>query len=200
MKKMAVFASGSGSNFQAIVDAIHSGKLSAQIPLLVCDKPGAYVIERAKAAGIPHFVFNPKDYQSKHEFEQEIVGLLKENQVDFVVLAGYMRLIGPTLLREFEGKIVNIHPSLLPNFPGKDAIGQALAAQAQWSGVTIHFVDEGMDTGPIIVQERVRLEKNETRESLQTKIQAVEHKLYPDILQMLLTRGEVEEHEKTRAN
>ncbi|MEH7107753.1 MULTISPECIES: phosphoribosylglycinamide formyltransferase [Bacillaceae] len=200
MKKIAVFASGSGSNFQAIVDAVHNGKLSAQLTLLVCDKPGAYVIERAKGTGIPFFVFNPKDYHSKHDFEQEIVSLLKENQIDFVVLAGYMRLIGPTLLREFEGKIVNIHPSLLPNFPGKDAIGQALAAQAEWSGVTIHFVDEGMDTGPIIVQERVRLEENETRESLQTKIQAIEHKLYPDILQMLLTRGEVGEHEKTRAN
>jgi phosphoribosylglycinamide formyltransferase-1 len=109
-----------------------------------------------------------------------------------------MRLIGPTLLREFAGRIVNIHPSLLPAFPGKDAIGQAMSSKAKWSGVTIHFVDEGMDTGPIIVQERVRLEEKETSESLQEKIQAIEHKLYPAILQMLLTQGETIHDEKTR--
>jgi phosphoribosylglycinamide formyltransferase-1 len=102
------------------------------------------------------------------------------------------------LLGEYAGRIVNIHPSLLPAFPGKDAIGQALAAKADWSGVTIHYVDEGMDTGPIIVQERVRLSEKETRESLQKKIQSIEHKLYPSILQMLLTRGEVQHDEKAR--
>lgn len=200
MKKIAVFASGNGSNFQTIVDAVHSGILTANLTLLVCDKPGAYVIERANAAGIPCFVFNPKDYRSKEDYEKVISVLLKDNQVDLIVLAGYMRLIGPTLLKEFEGRIVNIHPSLLPEFPGKDAIGQALAAKAKWSGVTIHFVDEGMDTGPIIVRERVRLEEKETRESLTQKIQAIEHKLYPSILQMLITQGEVLYAEKTRAN
>ena len=112
---------------------------------------------------------------------------IKKRWCEFIVLAGYMRLIGPTLLGEYEGRIVNIHPSLLPAFPGKDAIGQALAAKVKWSGVTIHYVDEGMDTGPIIVQERVRLMNKETRESLQQKIQQIEHKLYPSILQMLLT-------------
>ncbi|MGG3467702.1 phosphoribosylglycinamide formyltransferase [Neobacillus pocheonensis] len=200
MKKIAVFASGNGSNFQTIVDAVHSGILTANLTLLVCDKPGAYVIERAGLAGIPWFVFNPKDYPSKEDYEKVISVLLKDNQVDLIVLAGYMRLIGPTLLREFEGRIINIHPSLLPDFPGKDAIGQALAAKAKWSGVTIHFVDEGMDTGPIIVRERVRLEEKETRESLTRKIQAIEHKLYPSILQMLITQGEVLYAEKTRAN
>jgi phosphoribosylglycinamide formyltransferase-1 len=191
MKKMAVFASGNGSNFQAIVDSVEAGELAATISLLVCDKPGAYVIERAKAAGIAYFVFCAKDYHSKEEYEEEMLDLLAGNGVEFIVLAGYMRLIASTLLKEYEGRIVNIHPSLLPAFPGKDAIGQALAAKAQWSGVTVHFVDEGMDTGPIIVQERLRLEVNETREGLQKKIQSIEHKLYPEILQMLLTRGEV---------
>ncbi|MFF2447124.1 phosphoribosylglycinamide formyltransferase [Neobacillus sp. NPDC058068] len=199
MKNIAVFASGSGSNFQAILDAVQAGDLDANISLLVCDKPGAYVVERADAASIPSFVFFPKDYPSKADYEAEIAMLLKDNKVDLIVLAGYMRLIGPTLLKEYEGRIVNIHPSLLPAFPGKDAIGQALAANAKWSGVTIHFVDEGMDTGPIIVQERVRIAKEDTQESLQRKIQVSEHKLYPEILQMLLTKGEVEQDEKTRA-
>ncbi|MGG1678996.1 phosphoribosylglycinamide formyltransferase [Neobacillus sp. NRS-1170] len=200
MKKIAVFASGSGSNFQTIVDAVQSGVLTANLALLVCDKPGAYVIERAKASGIPCFIFNPKDYLEKADYEKVISVLLKENKVDLIVLAGYMRLIGPTLLKEYEGRIVNIHPSLLPDFPGKDAIGQALAAKAKWSGVTIHFVDAGMDTGPIIVRERVRIEENETRESLTTKIQAIEHKLYPSILQMLITQGEVLYAEKASVN
>lgn len=199
MKNIAIFASGSGSNFQAIVDAVQAGLLNANISLLVCDQPGAYVIERARAANIPSYIFRAKDYPSKEDFENEIALLLKNRNVEWVVLAGYMRLIGPTLLKQYEGRIINIHPSLLPDFPGKDAIGQAIAARAQWSGVTIHYVDEGMDTGPIIAQERTRLEEDETRESLQRKIQAIEHKLYPSILQMLLTIGDVKHDEKTGA-
>lgn len=199
MKNIAVFASGSGSNFQSIVDVIQAGELDATISLLVCDRPGAYCLERAEMAGIPSFVFKAKEYSSKEDYEKEILTELKSNGVEWVILAGYMRLIGPTLLREYEGRIVNIHPSLLPDFPGKDAIGQALVARAKWSGVTIHFVDEGMDTGPIIVQERVRLDKNETRKSLQEKIHKIEHKLYPSILQMLLSQGGVTYDKKTRA-
>lgn len=200
MKNIAIFASGSGSNFQAIVDAAHAREISANISLLVCDRPGAYVVERARTAEIPTYVFNPKDYQSKADFEQEIALLLQNRNIDLIVLAGYMRLIGPTLLRQYEGRIVNIHPSLLPDFPGKDAIGQALSAGVKWTGVTIHYVDEGMDTGPIIVQERVRIDEDETKESLQWKIQSVEHKLYPSILQMLLTIGDVKQDEKTGAD
>ena len=199
MRKIAVFASGNGSNFQAIIDVVKTGDLAADISLLICDKPGAFAIDRANSAKIPSFVFNPKDYQSKEEYEQGILAELKRFGVEFVVLAGYMRLIGSTLLSAYHGRIVNIHPSLLPAFPGKDAVGQALLAKAKWSGVTIHFVDEGMDTGPIIVQERVRLEESETRESLQKKIQQIEHKLYPEVLQMLLTQGDVLYDNKTRA-
>lgn len=199
MKNVAVFASGNGSNFQAIIDVVQAGELDATISLLVCDKPGAYAIDRANEADIPSFVFNPKVYSSKEDYEKEILENLKSHGVEFVVLAGYMRLIGPTLLGEYKGRIVNVHPSLLPAFPGKDAIGQALAAKANWSGVTVHFVDEGMDTGPIIIQERVQLEENDTRESLQQKIQRIEHKLYPSILQMLLIQGDAFYDKKTRA-
>ena len=200
MKKIAVFASGNGSNFQAIIDVVQSGELKADISLLICDKPGAYAIERANNARIPSFVFQAKEYVSKDEYEQAIVAELKRYGVEFIVLAGYMRLLGSTLLSAYQGRIVNIHPSLLPAFPGKDAIGQALTAKAKWSGVTIHYVDEGMDTGPIIVQERVRLDEKETRDSLQKKIQQIEHKLYPEILQMLLTQGDVINVTKARAN
>jgi phosphoribosylglycinamide formyltransferase-1 len=198
MRKIAVFASGNGSNFQAIIDVVKSGELEADIALLVCDKPGAFATRRADAARIPTFAFSPKEYSSKEAYEKAILEKLASYGVEFIVLAGYMRLIGPTLLGDYAGRIVNIHPSLLPAFPGKDAIGQALAAKAEWSGVTIHYVDEGMDTGPIIVQERIRLSEKETRESLQRKIQDIEHKLYPSILQMLLTRGEVQHDEKAR--
>jgi phosphoribosylglycinamide formyltransferase 1 len=198
MRNFAIFASGSGSNFQAIADLVQSGKLDGKISLLVCDQPGAFVIKRAASMKIPSFVFNAKDYNSKEDYEKELIAILKDCGVEFIVLAGYMRLIGPTLLKEYEGTIINIHPSLLPDFPGKDAIGQALTAKAKWSGVTIHYVDEGMDTGPIIVQERVQLDKGETRESLQKKIQSIEHKLYPSILQMLLQRGVKRNDKKTR--
>ena len=198
MRKIAVFASGNGSNFQAIIDVVQTGELKADIALLVCDKPGAFAIERANAARIPTFSFNPKEFSSKEAYEKVITEQLTSYGVEFIVLAGYMRLIGPTLLGAYSGRIINIHPSLLPAFPGKDAVGQALAAKAKWSGVTIHYVDEGMDTGPIIVQERIRISEKETRESLQRKIQDIEHKLYPSILQMLLTRGEVQHDEKAR--
>jgi phosphoribosylglycinamide formyltransferase 1 len=200
MKKIAVFASGSGSNFQAIIDQIQAKQLDAEITLLVCDKPGAFVIDRAKKAGVSSFVFNPKDYSSKEDYEKKIMLELKSFDVEFVVLAGYMRLIGSTLLDEYEGRMINIHPSLLPNFPGKDAIGQAFDAQVDESGVTIHFVDKGMDTGPIIAQQKVKLAQNESRESFEKKIHSIEHKLYPSILQKLFSQGGDINGENARPN
>ncbi|MCM2606627.1 phosphoribosylglycinamide formyltransferase [Rossellomorea marisflavi] len=188
MKKIAVFASGSGSNFQSIVDEIDSGTLEADVRLLVCDRPGARATERAEAAGIPVFSFRAKEYESKEAFEREIIRELEAAGVEFIVLAGYMRLIGPTLLEAFGGRIVNIHPSILPAFPGKDAIGQAFDGGVKVTGVTIHYVDAGMDTGEIIAQEAVTVEEDETRESLQRKIQAVEHRLYPATLRDLFRK------------
>lgn len=190
MRNIAIFASGSGTNFQAIVDAVKADKLSAVIKLLVCDRQEAYSIERAIKENIPSFVFTANEYASKEEYETEILQKLRELEVDYVVLAGYMRLIGPTLLKNYEGRIINIHPSLLPAFPGKDAIGQALKANVKESGVSIHFVDEGMDTGPIIAQQSVSLSENETIESLQSKIHEIEHKLYPQVLQRLFTTSQ----------
>lgn len=190
MKKIAVFASGSGTNFQAIIDAIKSGAVDASIQLLVCDHKEAYCVKRAEVENIPTFTFTAKEYNNKAAYEKAILEKLHENQVEFIVLAGYMRLIGDTLLSAYQGKIVNIHPSLLPSFPGKDAIGQALAAGVNETGVTIHYVDEGMDTGPTIDQRSVTIEENETLESLAEKIHAVEHKLYPAVLQRLFQTEE----------
>ncbi|MEH7223372.1 phosphoribosylglycinamide formyltransferase [Bacillus sp. JJ1566] len=186
MKKIAVFASGSGTNFQAIVDSIKEGRLAAEIKVLVCDKPGAKVIERASKEWVETFVFSPKEYPEKSLFEAEIVELLRTKNVELIVLAGYMRLIGDTLLQAYRNEIVNIHPSLLPAFPGKDAIGQAFQAGVDKTGVTIHYVDEGMDTGPIIAQREIAIEPGDTLESIEEKVHQIEHEFYPQILQSLV--------------
>ncbi|MGG0644405.1 phosphoribosylglycinamide formyltransferase [Sporosarcina gallistercoris] len=189
MKKIAVFASGTGSNFQALVDAVKAGTLEADIRLLVCDQPSASVLQRAHKEEIDWLSISPKDFPDKGAFETEIVQQLKLRDVEFIVLAGYMRLIGPTLLQEYPGAIVNIHPSLLPAFPGKDAIGQALDAGVQVSGLTIHYVDAGMDTGPIIAQKEIRILSDDSKVDLQKRIQQQEHLIYPEILQELFTKG-----------
>ncbi|MBM7572790.1 phosphoribosylglycinamide formyltransferase [Aquibacillus albus] len=186
---IAVFASGTGSNFETIVKAMEAGRLDCNVSLLVCDKADAKVLDKAKAFNIPTFVFNPKDYDSKADFEQEIITQLEAKQIEWIVLAGYMRLIGTTLLSQFESKIINIHPSLLPSFPGKDAIGQALEAGVKITGVTIHYVDEGMDTGKIIEQEALRVREKEDRDSLQQRIQELEHRLFPETIQRLVSNN-----------
>ena len=179
--KIAVFASGSGSNFQAIQEAIESGELDAKIELVVTDKPSAYVVSRAEKLGITVFAFSPKSYASKVTYESEIVEALHEKNVEWIVLAGYMRLIGKTLLSAYPNRIVNIHPSLLPSFPGKDAIGQAMDHGVKITGVTVHFVDEGMDTGPILAQSAVAVVDG-NREATEERIHAVEHELYKQTL------------------
>lgn len=185
-KHLAVFASGTGSNFDAIQQAIEEGALDADITLVVSDVPTSAVIDKAKQKGLKTFVFNPQSYPNKRAFEIEIVEALQRADADFIILAGYMRLIGATLLHAYEGKIVNIHPSLLPSFKGLDAIGQAFDAGVKITGVTIHYVDEGMDTGRIIAQEAVKVEDTYGRDDLQRAIQAVEHRLYPTTIQTLL--------------
>ncbi|MRH44913.1 phosphoribosylglycinamide formyltransferase [Aquibacillus halophilus] len=185
--KVAVFASGTGSNFEALMDKVELESLDYCVALLVCDKPGALVLNKAAKYQVPVFVFDPKQYNFKSEFEQKIVKELQNRHIDWIVLAGYMRLIGPTLLTPFQSKIINIHPSLLPSFPGKDAVGQALATGVKVTGVTIHFVDEGMDTGKIIEQESLRIHEKESRESLQQRLQSIEHRLFPKIIQSLIS-------------
>lgn len=188
MKRIAVFASGNGSNFQAIVERINTGEIKAEIGLVVCDKPQAGVLTRAKDAQIPVFSFNPKDYDTKAQFEAVILAELQKREIDLVILAGYMRLIGQTLLAAYGGKIVNIHPSLLPSFPGIDAVGQALSAGVKVTGVTVHYVDAGMDTGPIIAQKAIEIAEDDTKETLAEKVHQVEHVLYPEVIQKLVSK------------
>lgn len=192
--KLAIFASGNGSNFQAIAEAVKSGEIDAEITLLFSDKKDAYVVQRAKALQIPVIAFSPKDFDSKAMYEAEILHLLEEEQIDLVVLAGYMRIIGPTLLEVFSNRMVNIHPSLLPNFPGLNGIKDAFCAKVAETGVTIHYVDDGVDTGPIIAQEKVMIEGNDTLASLEEKIHNVEHKLFPSILAKLIKTWQGENH------
>ncbi|WP_156645603.1 phosphoribosylglycinamide formyltransferase [Lentibacillus sp. JNUCC-1] len=175
--RAAVFASGTGSNFQAIAAC---PDLACDVALLVCDRPGAGVIDLAKKLGVPAFVINRDDFVSKTDFEKAILRELEVYKIDWVFLAGYMRLIGSVLLDEWEGRIVNIHPSLLPAFPGKDGIGDAFRAGAAETGVTIHYVDSGMDTGEIIAQEKVPILPEDTEVTLKQRIQQVEHRLYPE--------------------
>ncbi|WP_040984798.1 phosphoribosylglycinamide formyltransferase [Oceanobacillus jeddahense] len=182
-QRASVFASGTGSNFDAMMQ---DEKIASSIVLLVCDKPGAVVIKKAQDIGVETLVLEPKKYASKQEYEKVIAEKLQALEVEWIFLAGYMRLIGETLLSQYEGRIVNIHPSLLPDFPGKDAIGQAYRAGVSKTGVTIHYVDEGMDTGPIIAQEEIERLPEETEEQLKTRIQAVEHRLYPNIINQLM--------------
>lgn len=181
--RVAVFASGQGSNFQTLVDAAADGKLGgAEIKLLVCDKPAAPVVGRAQAARVAHYTFQPKDYAAREEYERELIDILRAQEIDLVVLAGYMRLLSSVMVEAFAGRIINIHPSLLPSFPGKDAIGQALQYGVKVSGVTVHFVDGGMDTGPIIAQRTVSVPGEHTRDALTAAIQAEERTIYPEVV------------------
>jgi len=183
--RIAVFASGNGSNFQAIADAVQAGKLDVSIELLVCDKPQAPVVARAERAGVEAFVFKPKDYASREAYEQEILQKLRDKQVDLVVLAGYMRIITSVLVEPYEGKMINIHPSMLPSFPGVNAIGQALQYGVKVTGVTVHFVDGGLDSGPIIAQRAVDILPGDTEESVAARIHAVEQELYPQVIEWI---------------
>ncbi|MDI9484286.1 MAG: phosphoribosylglycinamide formyltransferase [Bacillota bacterium] len=190
MTRIAVFASGNGSNLQALIDAIGQGKLRAEIKLVVSDRPDCHALQRARSAGIAVLAFEPADFRDKAHYEGVIAEELAKSRVEYLVLAGYMRLIGSTLLQLYPRRIINIHPSLLPHFPGKDAIGRALAAGAAETGVTVHYVDEGIDTGPVIAQERIAVVPGEGRADLEQKIHAVEHRLYPQVLRQIFQEEE----------
>lgn len=180
---IAVFASGNGSNFQAMLE---NDSILEKIVLLICDKPGAKVIERAHRYRIPTLVVRRSDFETKKAYEQKIHDWLQQDEVTWIFLAGYMRLIGPTILDPFAGRIVNIHPSLLPAFPGKDAIGEALRAGVSETGVTIHYVDAGMDTGSVIIQQTIPIFPEDTYTDLQTRLQKTEHVLYPETIHTLI--------------
>lgn len=189
MTKIAIFASGNGSNFSAILQAIERKELNATVELLVCDKPNAYVMERARQAGIDVFAFQAKSFSSKEYYEQAILEKLQSKNIEWIILAGFMRLIGTVLLTSYDKRIVNIHPSLLPAFAGKDAVGQAIEYGVKVMGVTVHFVDEGMDTGTIISQQCFHVKEDMDRSLIEQQIHQIEHELYPYTLHQLFAKS-----------
>ncbi len=189
--RIGVLASGRGSNFQSIIDEIESDRLKAQIILLITDNPVAFAIERAKKHGLEYMVVHPKEYRSKDDFFFKIADELRKRSVELVVLAGFMRIIGKPLIDAFPNRIMNIHPALLPSFPGLHGQKQALEYGVRISGCTVHFVDEGIDTGPIIIQAAVPLLQNDTEETLSERILMYEHKIYPEAIR-LFSEGKLE--------
>lgn len=184
--RIGVLASGRGSNLQAIMDACASGIIPGQVAVVLSDNPNAYALQRAASANIPAFCINPANFKTKEEYEKALVDKLKEYRVKVVCLAGYMRLVGEIMLREFENRILNIHPALLPAFPGLHAQEQAWNYGVRYSGCTVHFVDSGMDTGPIILQAVVPVKQDDTPDTLADRILEQEHKIYPEAIKLFL--------------
>jgi phosphoribosylglycinamide formyltransferase-1 len=182
--RIGILGSGSGSNMQAILDAIGDGSLDAGIALVLSDNPDAFILERANQHGISSAVIDCRSFKSKFpdEAQQETAEALKNAGVDFVCLAGFMRLVGKPLLDAFPDRILNIHPSLLPAYPGLMAWKQAVEDGATESGCTVHYVDAGMDTGPIILQAKVPVLPDDSAESLHARIQKEEHRIYPEAI------------------
>ncbi len=191
MKKIAVLASGNGSNLQAILDAVDNGEIKgAAVTLVVSDRENAYALERAKIKGIKTKHLSASRYTSREEYDRDLVTYLEEQGIDLVVLAGFMRLLSPYFVMAFNRRVLNIHPSLLPAFPGGHGVEDALAYGVKVSGCTVHFVDEGMDTGPIILQEAVPVREDDTKESLHQRIHSLEYRLYPRAID-LWVRGKL---------
>lgn len=182
--RIGVLASGRGSNFQSIIDQIESKRLNSEISLLITDNPSAFAIERAKKHGIEYLVIIPKEFRSKDEFFIKIAEELKKKDVGLVILAGFMRVVGKPLIDAFPNQIMNIHPALLPAFPGLHGQRQALEYGAKISGCTVHFVDDGIDTGPIIIQAAVPVFQDDTEDTLSERILRYEHKIYPKAIQL----------------
>ena len=186
-KKIIVLASGRGSNFQAIIDAMIPGDIPGTCIRLITDNPGAYAIERAKNAGIPVTVVDYGSFSSKKQYEEALLEILNEYDPDLVLLAGYMRIVGDDIVRRFRGKMINIHPALLPSFPGLHSQQQALDYGVRFSGCTVHFVDEHMDSGPIIVQACVPVLPGDDEETLAGRILEEEHRCFPLAVKLFCT-------------
>ncbi len=184
MVKLAVLCSGRGSDLQSIIDAIKAGELQAEISIVLTDKPNVQALARAQAAGIKNICVDRKLFATRAEFEAEILKNLGD--VDLVILAGFMRILSPEFVRKFTGRLMNIHPSLLPSFPGAHAHRDVLAYGVKVSGCTVHFVDEGTDSGPIIMQAAVEVKDDDTEETLSARVLEQEHIIYPRAIQLFV--------------
>ncbi len=193
MIRIAIFASGSGTNFEKIMEHIEDGSLQVECACLIVDKADAYCIERAKNHNIPYYYFDPKAYDGKEAYESTILEVLHEKEVDLVVLSGYMRFIGTVLLEAYPNRIINIHPAYLPEFPGAHGITDAYNAKVSQTGVTVHFVDAGVDTGPIIRQERVAIDPSWDLETLESHVHAMEYELFWQVIAQVAKQLEEEQ-------
>lgn len=181
---IGVLVSGSGTNLQSIINACASGELNARVTIVVSDNKEAYALKRAEQAGIYSRVVTKEDFPSRVDFDMEVARILKDFDVDLVALAGFMRIVTPEFIRKFPGRIMNIHPALLPSFPGLGVRQKAIDHGVRFSGCTVHFVDEGVDTGPIIIQAAVPVYPDDTEEILKDRILRLEHKIYPKAIQL----------------
>jgi phosphoribosylglycinamide formyltransferase-1 len=196
MLTLGVLASGRGSNFQSIIDSIESGYLKAKIAVLISDNPDAYALERAKKHNIESIVLRPKDFSDKNTYYAHIADEFKKRGVELVILAGFMRVVGKALIDRYRNKIMNIHPALLPSFPGLHGQKQAVDHGLKISGCTVHFVDEGVDTGPIIIQAAVPAYHDDTEDTLSERILKQEHKIFPYAIKLYSERRIIVEGRK----
>ena len=183
---IAVLCSGSGTNLQAIIDAVKKGYIQASIALVVSDNKDAFALERARKAGIETLVLNKKEFKTREDFDREIVRNLKKKDVGLVVLAGFMRLLSPYFIKEYKNKIINIHPALLPSFKGTHGIKDALEYGVKATGVTVHFVDEKLDHGAIILQRSVEVKEDDTEPALLERVHKEEHRIYPEAIKLFV--------------
>ena len=184
MINIGVLVSGRGTNLQAIIEAIEEGKIEGEIKVVISDNPDAYALKRAKQHNIETQYINFKKFKKREDYDKEIIKSLKEKKIDLVVLAGYMRILSPYFIRTYKNKIINIHPALLPSFSGLHAQGQAVKYGVKVSGCTVHFVDEGVDSGPIVLQRALEVKDDDTEESLAERILKEEHQIYPQAIQL----------------
>jgi phosphoribosylglycinamide formyltransferase-1 len=190
MMNFAVFVSGYGSNLQAIIDAVRQGAIKGRLVLVVSDKKDAYALERARKAGIKTLALDPKDFAGREEFDKAVIRQLQKEKIELVVLAGFMRILSEHFIRTYRDKVLNIHPSLLPQFKGAHAIKDAFEAGVKTTGVTVHFVTEELDGGPVVLQEKVEVTPGESVEQLEERIHKVEHRIYPKAID-LFVRGKL---------
>lgn len=187
MERIAVFASGNGSNLQALIEGVRAGTIPAVIALVLSDRADAYALERGRKAGIETRFVDRKSFPSREAFDAALLAEVNGRKVGWVVLAGFMRILTPDFVRPLAGRIVNIHPALLPKYPGTHSIERALEAGERETGVTVHLVDEGVDTGPILRQEKLEIRPGETLEGLTERVHQLEHEVYPRVVAELVT-------------
>jgi len=187
MKRLAFLVSGSGTNMANLIQRIKAGELRADAVLVISNKPDVKALDRAKELGVPATVISHKDHATREAFDGALAKCIDSHRIDCIVLAGFMRVLTPDFVRKYYGRLINIHPALLPAFPGAHAIKDAWDAKVKETGVTVHFIDSGVDTGPIILQRKVPMLPGDTLEALETRIHAVEYEIYPEALKLVLS-------------